>query len=109
MSELIERWERVVATQPGNDLARFSLAKACFDAGRFADARDHFTLALNRKPDWMVVQILLGKCLAALGDPAAARDAFRRAHQLAIEQHHEGPQAELEQLLADFEPPTSHS
>lgn len=113
MSELIDRWEKVLASQPGNDLARFSLAKAYFDANRFVEARDQFTLALSRKPDWMVVQILLGKCLAALGESSAARDAFRRAHQLAIAQRHEGPQAELEQLLAELEPdpgsPTSHS
>ena len=102
MSELIARWEKAVAAQPANELARFSLGKALFDAGRVGDAREHFAEALRRKPDWMVVQILLGRCHQALGDRDAAREAYRRAHVLAVEQHHEGPQAELEQLLADL-------
>ncbi len=101
-TETIERWERAVAAQPGNDLARFSLAKALFDAGRFADALAHFEQALGRKPEWMVVQILLGRCHLSLGDRAAARGAFRRGLELAVAQRHEGPQAELEQLLADL-------
>lgn len=102
MSELIERWERAVSAQPGNDLARFSLAKALFDAGRHAEAKGHFETALSRKPDWMVVQILLGRCHLALGDTASARGAFQKGLDLAIAQHHEGPQAELEQLLSEI-------
>jgi hypothetical protein len=49
----------------------------------------------------MVVQILIGKCHQTLGRPDQARTAFERARQLAIEQHHEGPLAELDQLLAE--------
>lgn len=103
MSELIARWEKAVAAQPTNDLARFSLGKALYDAGRFGEARDHLVQALARKPDWMVVQILVGRCQLALGDRTAAREAFVRGHALAVEQHHEGPQAELEQLLGELE------
>jgi Flp pilus assembly protein TadD len=98
----IDRWEKTVATQPNNELARFSLAKALFDAGRFAEAREHFAFALARKPDWMVVQILLGRCELSLGNTAAARTAFERALRLAIEQDHQGPRAEMEQLLAEL-------
>lgn len=108
--DTIHRWEKVVAAQPENDLARFSLAKALFDAGRPAEARTHFEAALVRKPDWMVVQILLGRCQAALGEGAAARKSFERAHALAVAQHHEGPRLELEQLLADeggLQPPNA--
>lgn len=102
MSETIERWEKLLLAQPNNDLARFSLGKACFDVGRYADALGHFELALAKKPDWMVVQILVGKAHQALGDSSAARAAFERALKLAIDQHHEGPQMELEQLLEDL-------
>lgn len=102
MSNPIERWEKIVATQPANDLARFSLAKALFDAERYADAKDHLATALANKPDWMVVQILLGKCHLQLGERTAARDAFQKALQLAISQNHEGPQAEMEQALDDL-------
>ncbi len=102
MNTLIQRHRRMVELHPDNELARFSLGKALFDAGQFAEARGQFQAALARKPDWMVVQILVGKCALALGDKATARTAFERARQLAIEQHHEGPQAEMDDLLAEL-------
>jgi tetratricopeptide (TPR) repeat protein len=102
MNEMIARYEKMVAQFPQNELARFSLGKALFDAQDFAGAREHLQAALERKPDWMVVQILLGKCDLALGDRASAKTAFERALQLAIDQHHEGPQAEMEQALAEL-------
>lgn len=98
----IERFQRMLAQNPQNGLARFSLGKAHFDAGQFAAAREHLALALASKPDWMVVQILLGKCDLALGNPAAAKAALQRALALALAQHHDGPQTELEALLAEL-------
>lgn len=103
MSDLIARWEQVLATQPANELARFSLAKALFDSERYAEARDQLVTALERRPDWMVVQILLGKCHLSLGDREAARDAFVRARQLAVDQDHVGPREEMDQLLAELD------
>jgi Flp pilus assembly protein TadD len=102
MNDRIARFTQALEKNPGNELARFSLAKARFDAGQFAGAKEHFVLALARKPDWMVAQILLGKCELALGHREAAKAAFTRALQLAIEQNHEGPRAEVEQLLAEL-------
>src|ERR1041385_8620810 len=95
MNETIARYENMVSQHPQNELARFSLGKALFDLGDFARAKEHLAVALAKKPDWMVVQILLGKCELALGDKASAKAAFERALQLAIEQHHEGPEAEM--------------
>ncbi|HAM70147.1 MAG TPA: molecular chaperone DnaJ [Verrucomicrobiales bacterium] len=103
MSESVERFQKMLEQNPGNNLARFSLGKALFDAGRFAEAKGHLVEALARKPDWMLVQILIGKCELALGDRAAARASFRRGLELAVAQHHEGPQAEMESALADLE------
>ncbi len=102
MNDSIERWQKLVDQQPNNELARFSLGKAWFDLGQFAAAKEQFQIALARKADWMVAQILVGKCEQALGDKMAAKSAFERALQLAIAQHHEGPQAELEELLQEL-------
>ncbi len=102
MNDTVARWQKLVEQQPHNELARFSLGKAWFDLGQFAAAREQFQIALARKPDWMVAQILIGKCEQALGNHGAAKPAFERALQLAIAQHHEGPQAELEELLAEL-------
>ena len=102
MNEAIARHSKMVEQFPQNELARFSLGKALFDAGDFIRAREHLAVALSKKPDWMVVQILIGKCELALGHKALAKAAFERALQLAIEQHHEGPQMEMEQALAEL-------
>lgn len=90
----------MVRQYPENELARFSLGRALFDAGDFSEAREHLEVALRRKPDWMVVQILLGKCALAQGAVDAARIAFEKALHLARVQHHEGPEAELMELLS---------
>lgn len=99
MTSPLTRWQTLVEQQPNNELARFSLGKALFDAGEFAAAKEHFQIALAKKADWMVVQILIGKCALSLGDKLAAKAAFERALQLAIAQNHEGPREELEALL----------
>src|SRR5215218_1143279 len=98
----IARYEQMVAQFPQNELARFSLGKALFDAGDFAKAKEHFEAALAKKPDWMVIQILIGKCDLSLGNKASAKAAFEKALQLAIDQNHEGPQLEMETALAEL-------
>ena len=103
MNETIARCEKMVEQFPQNELARFSLGKALFDAGDFQRAKEHFEIALTKKPDWMVVQILIGKCELSLGQRASAKSAFERALKLAIDQNHEGPQMEMEQALAELD------
>jgi Flp pilus assembly protein TadD len=102
MSEAINRHRSMVEKFPNNEMARFSLGKALFDAGQFGDAKQQFVAALQKKPDWMVVQILIGKCDLQAGDRVAAKQAFERALQLAIDQNHEGPREEMEQMLAEL-------
>jgi predicted negative regulator of RcsB-dependent stress response len=102
MNDAIARHQKMVDQFPQNELARFSLGKALYDAQQFASAKEHISVAITKKPDWMVVQILIGKCDLALGDKSTARTAFQRALQLAIDQHHEGPQMEMEQALAEL-------
>lgn len=102
MNETIARYEKMVGQFPQNELARFSLGKALFDAGDFGRAKEHLEAALAKKQDWMVVQILIGKCEMSLGRKVSAKAAFERALQLAIDQHHEGPQMEMEQALAEL-------
>jgi len=102
MNDTIARYEKMVGQFPQNELARFSLGKALFDAGDFPRAKEHLAAALTKKPDWMVVQILIGKCELAIGNKACAKAAFERALQLAIDQNHEGPQMEMEEALAEL-------
>jgi len=102
MNDTILRHQRMLEKFPENELARFSLGKAWFDAGEHVKAKEQFEIALRKKPDWMVVQILIGKCDLSLGHREAAMAAFTRARQLAIDQHHDGPLAEMEQALGEL-------
>lgn len=103
MTSPIEKHQAAVAANPANPLARFSLGKALYDAGRFEDAAAHFGVALELKPDWMVVAILMGKIHQRLGLVPQAIDFLKRARDLAHQQNHEGPLAEVEALLQDLE------
>jgi tetratricopeptide (TPR) repeat protein len=103
MNDAVVRSLKLLEQYPNNELARFSLGKAYFDLGQFALAREQFELALARKPDWMVAQILAGKCELALDNRPAARAAFERARQLALDQNHEGPLQEMEETLAGLD------
>ncbi|MDB6053889.1 MAG: DnaJ-like protein [Verrucomicrobiales bacterium] len=102
MNPSIERYLAMVQQHPGNELARFSLGKAYFDDGQFDQAKEQFHVALEKKPEWMVVQILLGKCFLARENRAEAIASFKRARQLALEQKHESPLAEMDQLLHEL-------
>lgn len=105
VNDAVSKYQKLLEQYPDNELARFSLGKALYDASQFVPAKEQFEVALGKKPDWMAVRILLGKCELSLGNRAAAIVSFERARQLAIEQNHEGPREEMEQLLADMASP----
>ena len=96
----ITKYQALIEAHPDNELLQFSLGKALFDAERFAEAEAHLRLALEQKPDWMVVSILLAQCAARRNDIPSARQYYEYALPLAISQHHEGPEAEIRQALS---------
>lgn len=97
-----EQFAALVAKQPENELFRFSLAQALLAEQRPADAIEHLTYCAERKADWMMARILLGKALIAAGRHAEARPWLEAALQLAVDQHHEDPERELRELLRDL-------
>ena len=100
--ELIARYEALLQQRPGDELALFSLGKALFDAGRLAEAETHLKAALQAKPDWMVVTMLLAKCALHRDDKAEARKLYENALGFAIAQHHEGPEEEIRHALGQL-------
>jgi predicted Zn-dependent protease len=92
----------LVARQPDNELFRFSLAQALAAEGRGADAVPHLEFCVQKKADWMMPRILLGKLLLQLGRHAEGRSVLENALDLAVEQQHEEPERELRALLADL-------
>ena len=100
MNTTLARLQARVEQDPDNELARFSLGKALFEAGQWAQAQEHLATATRLQPDWMAAFILRGKCALALGDFAGARTVLEQARALAIRQRHQGPLEETERLLA---------
>jgi Flp pilus assembly protein TadD len=97
-----ETFARLVAGQPTNELFQFSWAQALAGEQRLAEAVAPFKYCVDKKADWMMPRILLGKVYLELGRRDDARIQFLDALNLAIEQSHETPEQELRLLLADL-------
>lgn len=97
-----QQFAGLVAQQPQNELFRFSLAQALLAENRPADAVEHLIQCADRKADWMMPRILLGKALLGLGRRAEAKPWLEQALALAVEQNHEDPERELRSLLAEL-------
>ena len=102
MASRIDQFQALVSRQPENELFHFSLAQALLAENRSADAVPHLEFCAGRKADWMMARILLGKTLLQLGRRAEAKQNLTAALQLAVEQHHEDPERELQALLAEL-------
>ncbi len=100
MSDRVAQFAALVERQPDNPLFRFSLAQALIAAGRDNEAVPHLQTCVASKSDWMLPRILLGKQLLKAGEKTAARPLLEDALQLAIDQDHEDPAAELRAILA---------
>src|SRR5437868_89493 len=97
-----EQFARLVAQQPTNELFRFSLAQALLRESRTAEAVEHLVLCAEKKPEWMMPRILLGKALLGLGRRPEAKPWLEAALRLAIAQDHEDPERELRALLSEL-------
>ncbi len=99
MVDRVAHFEKLVSAQPENELFRFSLAQALTADGRSGEAAPHYAFCVEKKADWMLPRILLGKHLLASGRAAEAKPLLETALQLAIDQAHEEPAEELQTLL----------
>ena len=98
----IERFTKLVAQQPENELFRFSLAQALLKANRAEEALLHLKCCAEKKNDWMIPRILIGKTLVHLGRRPEARPWLELALTLAVDQSHEDPERELRALLKEL-------
>ena len=78
MSQRVDAFEAMLARGQDGALLRFSLANALIQAGREAEAVAHLRAAVEQDPGYSAAWKLLGKMLAAGGDPSAAAQAYQR-------------------------------
>ncbi|MDP3070134.1 MAG: tetratricopeptide repeat protein [Opitutaceae bacterium] len=102
MASRVEQFQALVAQQPDNELFRFSLAQALVAAGQGEEALPHFAACVEKKADWMMARILMGKLLVQLGRRAEAKPLLEAALNLAVDQHHEDPERELRAMLREL-------
>lgn len=95
----MQRFQSLVESHPNNELYLFSLGKACFDAGDFAQASEHLERAVEQRQDWMVPCVLIGRCAIQLGEMEKARSYLARALVLAVAGGHEDTRREVIQLM----------
>lgn len=91
-----------VEAKPDNMLFRFSLGQALYDEGATEAAIPHLQRCADSRADWMLPRILLGKALLQHAQSDTAKPILETALQLAIEQHHDDPAAELRGILEDL-------
>ncbi len=92
-------FEARLAKDPHNALFRYSYGQALFEEGRYRECIEHLKFCNASREDWMMPRIMLGKAYLELEDLDKARPVLEDALKLAIDQHHEGPEAELRELL----------
>lgn len=83
-------------------LFRFSLGQALYDEGDVSGSITHLRRCADSRDDWMLPRILLGKGLLQEKQLEEAKPILERALELAVDQHHDDPAAELREILADL-------
>lgn len=99
----ISRFHAMLADDPENELAWFSLGQALFEAKRLAEAEGAFGRAAELQPDLMMAWYRRAQCLIGLGKPAEARPFAEETLRLAIAQNHVGPRGDAEDLLEEID------
>lgn len=95
----IARFQALKEKFPDNDLPRWSLATAYEDAGRLDEAITEFRELVAIKPDYCVAWVHLGACLIEEERYEEAITALEEGRRLALDQGHESPRAEADNLL----------
>jgi tetratricopeptide (TPR) repeat protein len=101
-AEKIAKFAKLLESSPGNHFARFGLANAYFDEGKFEEAAGEYHKCLEAQDDWMAVHISLGRCLVKLKRYDEARHALETARVLAVRQGHSQPQEEIREILSQI-------
>ena len=101
MSERISLFLDKLEENPDSLLNRFSLAQAYFEGGSYEQAIIHLTICINKRSDWMMASLLLGKALVETGQKKEACVPLRQTIILARNQGHEDPEQEAKLLLAE--------
>ncbi|HEX2819745.1 MAG TPA: tetratricopeptide repeat protein [Streptosporangiaceae bacterium] len=80
--------QRASAAEPQSRSVREALARAQFDAGRYAEAADNFRMIVEASPSDDYANFGLGLALARMGDHAAAAEYLALAAAMRPDANH---------------------
>ncbi len=82
---LIENFEKLLASGTDNAMLRFSLGSAYYQAGELERATAHLEQAVNQNPAYSAAWKMYGKALAEAGRTLEAMEAFAKGIECADE------------------------
>ena len=89
----------LVAEHPDEPRARYGLAVALRQAERWSEAADQYRAYLDLAQDEGAAYGHLAECLAALGKPDAAADAYLAGIDAALKHGHNGLADDFQQAM----------
>jgi len=78
-----DAFRKLLERSPDNPMILYSLGSELFKEGRYDEARDHLSRAIENKPDYSVAYRTLGRAHAELGQTAEARKVFEQGREVA--------------------------
>jgi len=99
LDERIRRFEALVAEEPENDMAAFSLAGAYNQAGRYGDAAETYRRAIAVNPELSKAYQLAGAALMADQREDEAAELLTEGFKVAAERGDRMPQQAMGDLL----------
>lgn len=98
----IEAVRAIVAKNPDDAFARYSLAMSLRSAGRGEEAAREFQALAARRPEYVPTYLMLGQTLEALGRAADAARAYEAGLGAASRGNDQHARSELSQALDDL-------
>ncbi len=100
--ERIAQFQKMVETDPNNELAHFSLGSALADAGRWKDAGPCFQRVLALNPNYSRAYLLLGRVQRETGDKQYAIQTLTNGYRVAHKQGDLMPRNEMGEMLKEL-------
>jgi Fe-S cluster biosynthesis and repair protein YggX len=98
----IERFEKMIAVDPDNELAYFSLARAYMDGGANKEAIAPLMKVIQLKPDFSKAYALLAAAQKEVGDREGALLILAKGYKVANDMGDLMPRNEMAALIKDL-------
>jgi tetratricopeptide (TPR) repeat protein len=96
----VEALRAFLVTHPNDPFPRYALALEYKNGNRFQEAREEFAVLMRDHADYVAAYLHAGNTHLALGDRAAAREAFERGIAASVRKGDGHARGELESALA---------